>query len=121
MAVVTIMLLIIHQCIQVQVVQWVIMVLDNNQVIHRVINQIMNTTIIMAKPKHLLFPVLLIIHILEIRQFLNTTHTHKTQTRIFFLPFIQHIYTQTSRCYSLFVSLMVFFSFSINEFEICAR
>src|SRR4051812_7601217 len=92
------------------------MVLDNNQVIHQIIKLIMNMTIFMAKPKHLLFPVLLIIHILEVRQFLNIIQI--TKTRIF--PSLLYN-TPIDPVVTLYLFRLWLFFLLINESDIYTR
>jgi len=73
MVVVVLMIIIriMHPAVQELVVQSLIMLQDNKEINHRMIQIIMIVIIIMEKPRHLLFPVLLIIHILSARQIFN--------------------------------------------------
>jgi len=92
------------------------MVVDNNQVLHRVvvIRSIMIMIITMEKPKRLLYPVLHIIRIRAVRDnWLSSSYTKKTEFFFLFslfLSFLHHIFPVVA--VRLSVSLVVFFLFS---------
>jgi hypothetical protein len=105
---------IIHQEVQVLVVQPLIILQDNKKVIHRLMPIIMIMIIVMEKLKHLLFPVLIIIHTLSLREIFLKKQTSSSNFLLY--PFNstythdKFIHTDISSIHIIIIVVVIFSS-----------